>query len=234
MFSLPIGDRGLRRRGRTESRPPRIFTLRRGHHHPPLNFRMLFWRRFFGRCRRSCMWRWLCSCWSRRFRCSGLRRSCWCSSLRRGFRMRSSLSGLSCSFRSRRGSWCGLRRRLRMSSGWFIWRGMSRCRGLISQWRRSSRPRGRLCCGSRMSNIRLRPRGGFGRHGAMLQLRDVCSRPRHRGMGGNSMIRRSKIGLILFRNLLAAVGPGSQEDETGWRRPAVAVSVSRPLHSDHR
>lgn len=89
-----------------------------------------------------------------------------------------------------------------MSSGLCIWRRMRRCRGLISCLRRSGRPRGRLCCSSRMSNIRLRPRGGFGCHGAMLQLGDVCSRPRHRGMGGNAMIHRSKIGLILFRNLL--------------------------------
>ena len=35
----------------------------------------------------------------------------------------------------------------------------------------------------------------------MLQLGDTCHRTRHRGMGGNAMIHRSKIGLILFRNL---------------------------------
>ena len=36
----------------------------------------------------------------------------------------------------------------------------------------------------------------------MLQLGDACHRTRHRGMGRNAMIHRSKIGLILFRDLL--------------------------------
>jgi len=53
-----------------------------------------------------------------------------------------------------------------------------------------------------MRNVRLCPRRGFSWHGAMLQLRDAGGRPRHRGMGRNAMIYRSKIGLILFRNLL--------------------------------
>jgi hypothetical protein len=36
----------------------------------------------------------------------------------------------------------------------------------------------------------------------VLQFRDAGSRTRHCGMGGNAMIRRRKIGLVLFRNLL--------------------------------
>ena len=145
------------------------------------------------------MWRWLCSCRSRRFRCSGLRRSCRCSSLRLGFRMRSRLS---CGCRFRGGGWCGLLPRLRMSRGLCTWRRMRRCSGLISRLRRLGRPRCGLCCSGRVSNIRLRPRTGFGGNSAMLQLGDVCSRTRYCGMGGNSMIHRSKIGLILFRDLL--------------------------------
>lgn len=35
----------------------------------------------------------------------------------------------------------------------------------------------------------------------MLQLGHALNRTRHRGMGGNAMIRRSKIGLILLRDL---------------------------------
>lgn len=89
-----------------------------------------------------------------------------------------------------------------MSNWRCIWRGMRRDWCLISGLRRFSRPRCRLCCSGRTRNIRLCPRGGFGSYGVVLQFRDAGSRTRHCGMGRNTMICRSKIGLVLFRNLL--------------------------------
>ncbi len=150
--------------------------------HPVLVFRFLFWWRLFGMCRRS----WLCS-WF------------WCSRFRRDFRSPSRLLGSSGALRFGR-SWRRLRRGLRMSNWRCIWRRMRRCWGVISRLRRFSRPRCWICCSGRTRNIRLCPRGGFGSYGVVLQLRDAGSWTRHCGMRGNTMIRRSKIGLVLFRN----------------------------------
>jgi hypothetical protein len=80
---------------------------------------------------------------------------------------------------------------------------MSQCRGLVSRLRRLSGPARRLRSGgSRTSHIRPGPRGSFGGHSAVLQCRYARGGASHSRMRGNAMICRSKIRLVLLRNLL--------------------------------
>ena len=141
-------------------------------------------------------------------RCLGgwLVRRCWSSRLWRGMRGRLSSSRLGCG--SGRG-WSWPCRSFGTGSGLRLGRGMgcgTGCFGCLAR---------RLRCGSGMGgssrmgrsrsrtrgNVWLDPRSGLGSHGAVLQLSDVCRWLRHGGMSGNSMIRRSKISLVLLGNL---------------------------------
>ncbi len=97
-------------------------------------------------------------------------------------------SRVRCRWSGRRLLGCSLRFGMRV--GW-RWSG----RGLLGR----SRLIGRFCRGgSRLANIRLCSRRGLGVHGAMLQIRYAGYGTGHRGMGGNPLIHRSKIGLVLF------------------------------------
>jgi len=142
------------------------------------------------------------------------RRSRLCSRLRRSGL---GCSGLGCCRLRRRRSWlcrrfrcCSrllgmrsrLRRWLRVSSRRCTW-GMRRGWRFIFRLRRFSGPGCRLRRrSSRTWSIRLCSGGGFGDYRIVLQFRYAGCGTRHCGMRGNTVIRRSKIGFVLFRNLL--------------------------------